>query len=77
MASFSLFNAVILLEDVPSSGLKRGQFGTVVFEFTEPNIAYEVNFSNGEGCTIAQLSLLPSQISLRNSHTEDLSSAGT
>ena len=62
MNQFKLLDPVRLLEDIPNVGLKKGQTGTIIFEFMEPNIAYEVEFSNEDGCAIAQLPLLPSQI---------------
>jgi hypothetical protein len=49
-----LLDVVALLSDVPSHGLLRGQVGTVV-ELLDG--AYEVEFSDDEGRTYAELAL--------------------
>lgn len=54
-----LLDAVALLLDVPSHGLLRGQVGTVV-ELLDG--AYEVEFSDDDGKTYAELALLPDQV---------------
>ena len=51
-----LLDVVALLADVPSQGLLRGQVGTVV-ELLDG--AYEVEFSDDEGKTYAELALMP------------------
>jgi hypothetical protein len=51
-----LLDVVALLADVPSQGLLRGQVGTVV-ELLDG--AYEVEFSDDEGKTYADLALTP------------------
>jgi hypothetical protein len=53
------FDVVALLEDLPQHGLVRGQVGTVVDVFDG---AYEVEFSDDEGRTYAELSLTPAQL---------------
>lgn len=60
--TFKINDAVRLVVDLPSEGLARGAVGVVVAEFTEPTQAYEIEFANAEGETIAQLALLPDQI---------------
>lgn len=57
-------DVVQLLIDVPNEGLKTGAIGVVVAEFIEPEEAYEIEFSDEVGKTIAQLALLPNQIAL-------------
>ncbi|WP_277423040.1 DUF4926 domain-containing protein [Pseudomonas viridiflava] len=42
----------------------KGAMGTIVHEFFVPDIAYEVEFADSQGRTTAQLTLLPSQLSL-------------
>jgi Domain of unknown function (DUF4926) len=54
-----LLDVVALLSDVPSHGLVRGQVGTVV-ELLDG--AYEVEFSDDEGTTYAELALAPEQL---------------
>ena len=48
-------DVVSLLVDLPEHGLVRGQVGTVVERFAEG--AYEVEFSDDEGRTYAELAL--------------------
>ena len=52
-----LLDVVALLADVAAQGLLRGQVGTVV-EFLDGG-AYEVEFSDDEGKTYAELALAP------------------
>ena len=54
-----LLDVVALLADVPSQGLLRGQVGTVV-ELLDG--AYEVEFSDDEGKTYAELALALEQL---------------
>ena len=54
-----LLDAVALLTDVPSHGLLRGQVGTVV-ELLDGGC--EVEFSDDEGKTYAELALPPDQL---------------
>ncbi len=56
-----LLDVVALLSDVPTHGLLRGQVGTVV-ELLDG--AYEVEFSDEEGKTYAELALPPDQLLL-------------
>ncbi len=54
-----LLDVVALLADVPSQGLLRGQVGTVV-ELLDG--AYEVEFSDDEGKSYAELALALEQL---------------
>lgn len=54
-----LLDVVALLSDVPAHGLVRGQVGTVVELLDD---AYEVEFSDDEGKTYAELALTPDQL---------------
>ncbi len=56
-----LLDVVALLSDRPEHGLVRGQVGTVV-EILEG--AYEVEFSDEEGRTYAELALEPDDLLL-------------
>jgi hypothetical protein len=53
-------DVVALTVDVPARGLVRGQVGTVV-ETLEPNV-YEVEFSDDQGRTYAELALRENQL---------------
>ena len=62
MSRFKVGDAVVLQVDLPDEGLKKGQLGAVVLEFDQPTIAYETEFCDSEGRTVAQLALRPDQI---------------
>jgi hypothetical protein len=55
-----LLDVVALTADLPDKGLLRGQVGTVV-ESLAPGI-FEVEFSDDQGRTYAQLALRDSQL---------------
>ncbi len=52
-----LHATVRLKIDVPEQGLLRGAVGVIVFVFDTPRRAYEVEFADAEGRTIAELAL--------------------
>lgn len=54
-------DTVQLTESVPGESLQAGAVGVVVAEFTDPVEAYEIEFSDERGTTIAQVALLPDQ----------------
>lgn len=53
--TISVLDVVALLVDLPEHGLVRGQVGTVVEQFDDG--AYEVEFSDDDGRTYAELAL--------------------
>jgi hypothetical protein len=55
-----LLDVVALTADLPDKGLQRGQVGTVV-ETLSPGI-FEVEFSDDQGRTYAQLALKENQL---------------
>ena len=55
-----LLDTVALTEDLPSHKLTRGQVGTVV-EILAPEV-FEVEFSDNEGKTFAELAVKESQL---------------
>jgi hypothetical protein len=59
-AQINLLDVVALTADVPAKGLVRGQVGTVVLVH-EPGI-YEVEFSDEQGRTYAELALREEQL---------------
>ena len=60
--SYLFFDAVLLVQDVPEDGLVAGVIGVIVDIYTEPTEAYEVEFCDPDGRTLALLALLPEQI---------------
>lgn len=59
-----LLDVVQLMEDLPSEALLTGALGTVVDVHVTPCLAYEVEFCDDQGRTIALAALLPSQVRL-------------
>lgn len=62
--NMKILDRVRLLRDMPSRNLRRGMTGTIVEVFDKPNRAYEVEFSDENGVTVAQLALQPNEIEL-------------
>ncbi|MGM0449752.1 MAG: DUF4926 domain-containing protein [Pseudomonadota bacterium] len=60
-----VLDSVALLEDIQESGLIRGQVGTVVETLDG---AFEVEFSDDEGRTYAELALRPDQLLVLHHH---------
>jgi hypothetical protein len=58
----NLYDLVRLMVDLPDEGLSAGAVGAVVHVFEEPSLAYEVEFADEHGRTIAQLPLTAGQI---------------
>lgn len=56
-----LFDTVRLVAAQPQAGLPAGALGVVVESYTKPDLAYEVEFCNEEGETLASLTLAPDQ----------------
>ena len=57
-----LHTPVRLKVDLPEEGLSAGDIGTVGHVFTKPWTAHEVEFSDEQGRTTAQVALLPAQV---------------
>ena len=68
--SIKLLDTVALLEDLPDRKLRRGEVGTVV-EILAPDV-YEVEFSDDEGQTYAELALRRDQVVLLHNRGEAL-----
>ncbi|MCA1032524.1 DUF4926 domain-containing protein [Bacillus timonensis] len=47
--SFEENETVIILEDSPNEGIKKGDIGTIIMVYETPNKAYEVEFVDEEG----------------------------
>jgi Domain of unknown function (DUF4926) len=56
------FDVVALTSDLPEEGLTAGAVGTIVEVFHEPNLAYEVEFSDAAGRTLALATLQADQL---------------
>ncbi len=68
--SIKLLDTVALLEDLPERKLKRGEVGTVV-EILAPGV-YEVEFSDDNGQTYAELALRRDQLVILHNRGEPL-----
>ena len=62
--ALSIFDVVTLAHDIPEEGLCAGMVGAVIHVYTEPVLAYEVEFCDAVGRAIRQLALLPEQLRL-------------
>ncbi len=62
MIIVDLYDTVELGIDLPEEGLEAGAVGAIVHIFHEPNLAYEVEFADDEGRTIAMVPLTPDQL---------------
>ena len=60
--TLKLLDRVRLKKSIPERNLKVGMVGTIVFVFDTPSRAFEVEFSDDRGGTIAQLALEPEEI---------------
>lgn len=57
-----LDDVVEVVHDLPDEKVTAGMVGTIVHVFHEPRLAYEVEFSDTDGQTVAMLPLTPDQI---------------
>jgi hypothetical protein len=60
-------DVVKLTKDIPEKNLKKGTFGTVVFLFEIPCLAYEIEILDEKNNTTIITTLTPDQIELDNS----------
>ena len=62
--AFTLFELVVLKQDLPNYNLKRGLIGTIleIFDENSLNPAYEVDFIDEEGQTLAMVALTQDQL---------------
>jgi hypothetical protein len=66
--NIQLLDVVALTHDLPDKGLARGQVGTVVEVLSARK--YEVEFSDNQGHTYAQLALPDSQLLVLHYHPQ-------
>jgi hypothetical protein len=52
-----LYDVVELVTDLPAEGLTAGSVGTVVHVFDRPEPAYEIEFADDDGRTLATVAL--------------------
>jgi hypothetical protein len=57
-----LFDVVALVDDLPEEGLKAGAEGTIIEVYERPEPAYEVEFPDPDGATIATVALQAAQL---------------
>jgi hypothetical protein len=61
-----LFDVVKLVSDRPEDSLAAGSVGTIVHVFDKPDLAYEVEFADANGRTLALVTLRPDQLQLHS-----------
>ena len=59
---YSLLEVVQLQQDFPNLSLFRGATGTIVDAYIDPHEAYEVQFCDDRGATIALITLRNQQL---------------
>ena len=59
---YSILEVVQLQQDFPNLSLFRGSTGTIVDAYIDPHEAYEVEFCDDRGVTIALLTLRSEQL---------------
>ena len=59
---YSLLEVVQLQQDFPNLSLFRESIGTVIDTYMDPHEAYEVEFCDDRGATVALLTLRPEQL---------------
>ncbi|WP_080768430.1 DUF4926 domain-containing protein [Pectobacterium brasiliense] len=57
MMVFSLFDVISLKNDLPDEGLKKGMLGTIVHIYDDPSLAYDIEFCDDNGETLAWITL--------------------
>ena len=62
MARIEQLDVVEALVALPGRGVAAGDRGAVVMVFTDPDLAYEVEFVNEDGSTRALVTLKPEQV---------------
>ena len=60
--TLKLLDRVKLKRDIPERNLRKGMIGAIVIIHEKPNKAFEVEFSDDHGGTIAQLALTAAEI---------------
>lgn len=58
------FDVVRLIKDLPAKNLRRGLIGVVIDVLANPTLAYEVEFTNESGETLAEIAVEPEYLEL-------------
>jgi hypothetical protein len=61
---YSLFDVVVLVEDIPDEGLRAGMRGVIIEIYSQPVEGYEIEFCDEQGRTVAQLALSSDQFQI-------------
>ena len=61
---YSLFDVVVLIEDIPEEGLRAGMKGAIIEIYSQPVEGYEIEFCDEQGRTVSQLALSSNQFQL-------------
>lgn len=61
---YSLFDVVVLIEDISEEGLRAGMKGAIIEIYSQPVEGYEIEFCDEQGRTVAQLALSSDQFQL-------------
>lgn len=64
MKKIELLDVVRMLVDAPEENVRVGSVGTVIFVHGSPAQAYEIEFVDDRGCSVAQIVALPGQVEL-------------
>jgi hypothetical protein len=64
-----LLQVVRAVRDVPEEGVAEGMVGTVIQVFDVPRRAYEVEFADAKGRTVAQATLAEEDLEVVNNGT--------
>ncbi|MGS2616628.1 DUF4926 domain-containing protein [Micromonospora sp. LZ34] len=57
-----LYDLVELTTDLPDERIPAGSVGTIVHVFQRPELAYEVEFADDDGRTLATVALTPDKL---------------
>jgi len=57
-----ILDTIIITVNIPDHRVLAGDIGTVVEVYTEPHLAFDVEFVNPDGSTRALLTLSPEQV---------------
>ena len=68
---YSIFDVVVLTEDIPEEGLRAGMKGAIIEVYSQPVERYEIEFCDEQGRTVAQLALCSDQFQLYVSAKND------
>ena len=61
---YSIFDVVVLTEDIPEEGLRAGMKGAIIEVYSQPVERYEIEFCDEQGRTVSQLALSSNQFQL-------------